>query len=187
MPEEAPRVSFLTKEQVEKKHQKAAFLYSPLTFEGGLIKNSIIDQNKLAAETNPRISDLIGLYVRLKEYELTGASPTSQLASEWVSLVAYSCEFILREGKHQSAESFKTSRRMFEDIYKRLRDLSNQRPRHLFKSLAFLIEKSLKEKVVNFSTDEIERRLRLQYKEHKEIEDSVKMDTFLPWVVRGKP
>lgn len=185
MPEEALRVSFLTKEQAEEKHQKAAFLCSPLTVEGDLVKKSIINKNKLAAEANPRIIDLVGLYIRLMEYKLTGASPTGQLAEEWLSLVAYSCELILREGKHHSFDSFKTSREMFEEIYQGVRKLSNQRPRHLFKSLTFLIGGALKKRGINFPPERIEKSLRLQYKDYKEVEDGVKLDTFLPWVTEN--
>ena len=186
MSEEALKVLSLTTEQLDERHQKAAFLYTPLTFEGDLIRNSIIDKNRLAAEADPRIGDLIGLYVRLKEYELTGASPTGPLAREWISLVANSCELILKEGESQSPESFRLLKGMFEGIYGKFKGLFKQKPRHLFKSLAFIIGESLKENGVNFSTDEIERNFKRQYEENKEISDLVKLDTFLPWVFGRK-
>lgn len=182
MGEETPRFSFLTKEQAQERHQVAKSLCNPLSSKGDLIKNSIIDKNRLILESNPRISDLIGLYIRLREYELTGASPTGQLAKEWISLVAYSCELILKEGEHKSAQSFILLREMYEDIYGKIRSLSKQKPRHIFKSLAFVIKNTLKEKGLNFSIEEVEIRLKSQYERHPEIKNSVKIKTLLPWL-----
>jgi len=182
MREEAPQFIFLTNRQKEERYRKAEFLSNPLSFEGGLIKTLIIDGNRAIIEKNPRITELIGLYTRLKEFDLTGASPTGQLASEWISLVGYSCELVLKEGEHQSAESFRFSREMFEEIYGKIRGLAEQKPRRIFKSLAFLIEEALKKRGVGLSTQAIEKRIKEQYEEHKEIQDSVKLNTLLPWI-----